>query len=724
MDSKDKKRLDIEDNNNEEENIYGDFMKVESENTPENTSENNDLGVEDNSDIKEDQPYVYKEKEYNKGYLEDHTKVTAASKASRGLLIGFYLLLLVLGVGAFLMIRTNKYEFYLKQDSVLIDQGSSYQVELIPKNERYFDYMNYNYSIADESIAKVDEFGTVTAVGKGETTLKISLSPGFSSKTMKIITEKIDVNDVEIGVYKGDNVEAKDTVDMTVNQSITVKPIVNSRNDLNVSGNYRSSDEYVATVDEFGNVTAKKPGTATIYSEVNDVEGQITVEVKDKAPIPTTKPTDPTTKPTSTTETKPTNTPKPTAAPTPKTTPKVITNIYISPSSVNLKKGSNAQLSVVITPSELSSSSLTWSTNNSKVATVKNGVVTAVAVGKATITAKTNNGKTASCVVNVTNDEVKATSITLNKTTLSLTIGGSYQLVATLKPENTSVRKLIWTSDNEKAAVVNQSGLVTAKAEGKATIMVTSSDGKAIAKCVVTVAKAVTPKPTVTAAPKSTASAKPTTTKPTSVSLGIASQTTKYVGDSLQLQAEVKPTTIKNYITKWSSSDTKIATVSSSGLVKFVSKGTVTITGEVNGVKGTATIIVKEKTTTPTASAPAGTAFKADQIKLSSTTLTVDKNKTKTFDISITKAAGTVKVTSSDTKVLKVTLPKGDDDMPICNQSTNICFLDGFSGSDKITITVTGVGAGTAYVNVNIEDIETTAGSALSGAGKVGVLVK
>ena len=415
MDSKDKKRLDIEDNSYGEENIYGDFMKVESENTP----ANNDLGVEDNSDIKEDQPYVYKEKEYNNGYLEDHTKVTAASKASRGLLIGFYLLLLVLGVGAFLMIRTNKYEFYLKQDSVLIDQGSSYQVELIPKNERYFDYMNYNYSIADESVAKVDEFGTVTAVGKGETTLKISLSPGFSSKTMKIITEKIDVDNVEIGVFKGDSVEAKDTVDMNVNQSITVKPIVNSRNDLNVSGNYRSSDENVATVDEFGNITAKNPGTATIYSEVNDVEGQITIEVKDKASgtiEPTTKPVDPTVKPTSTTEVKPTATPvtKPTATPkpTPTPTPKTITNIYISPSSVNLKKGSTAQLTVVITPSDLSSSSLTWSTSDSKVASVsKNGVVTANAVGKATITAKTNNGKTASCVINVTNDEVKATSI-------------------------------------------------------------------------------------------------------------------------------------------------------------------------------------------------------------------------------------------------------------------------------------------------------------------------
>ena len=569
MGFKNKKKLDV-DENKTEDNIYSGFIntnetKEENIVTEESSKEENVQTNDYNgSNEKKDEPYQFKEKEYNKGFLEANTKVTNASKTSRGLLFGFYLIIIALGVLAFLMLRANKYEFYLKEDTILIDSGSSYQVKLIPKDERYFDYLNYNYDIADESIATVDEFGTVTAVGKGETTLKISLSPGFTSKTVKIITDEIAVYNVELGVYDGDKVEQKKDINMGVKHSITVKPIANSREDLNVSGTFRSSDENIAIVDDYGNVTAINPGTVTIYSKINDVEGEIKIDVSEDS-------------------------------------------------------------SSVVEPTETT------------VPTVKPTVTTSTTTPKAT---------------------TKATSTPTPKATTKATSTPTPQ--ATTKTTSTP------------------------KATTKAT---------------------TTPKATTT------------TTKPTSVSLGIASQTTKTVGDTLQLSAEVKPTTIKNYTVKWSTNDSKVATVSSGGLVKFVGKGTVTITAEVNGVKGTASIAVKEKVT-----APSGTAFKMDQVKLSTTTLTIDKGKTKTFDITFTKAVGTIKVTSSDTKVLTVTLPKGDEDMPICNQG--VCFMDGFTGSDKITVTVKGVATGTGYVNVELSDVETTSGSTLTGTGKVGILVK
>lgn len=688
---KDKKRLEVEEE--KEENIYNNFMSEE-------------VNEPEESTIEENKEYEYKEKEYKGNSLEENTKVTTASKASRGLLFGFYLLLIVLGFGAFLMIRSNKYEFYLKQDKVLIDEGSSYQVELIPKDVRYFDYTNYKYSIDNEKIASVDEFGTITAVGKGETTLKISLKLGLGSKSMKIVTEDIDVENVELLVFKGDKYQSSNKVSMKTNQSTTIKPVVNNRDDLNVTGIYSSSNDDVATVDEFGNITAKKEGTAIINADVNGVVGSITVEVKKGESTPT----NPTPKPTNTS--KPVNpTTKPTTKPT--VTPQVIKNIYMSTSSISVKKGSTVQLTAIITPKELSKATLTWTSSNTKVATVnKNGLVTGVSTGKATISAKTSNGLVAKCEVTITNDNVVATGIALNKTSLSIDINETYQLVATLKPANTTVRKLIWTSSNEKVATVDQNGLVTGITNGEATIMVTSSDGKAIAKSIVTVKKAATPTP------------KPSTTKVTSVSLGIANQTSKYVGDQLQLSAVVTPSSVTNYAVKWSSNDNSVATVSNSGLVKCVGSGTVTITAEVNGVKGTATIVVRPKSTSTNQTPPAGTAFKPTQIKLSQTTLTVNKGKTATFTITLTKAAGTVKVTSSNTSVLKLSLPKGDDDMPICSQTTNICFLDGFSNSDQITITATGVSAGTAYINVAIDDIETSSGEVLTGTGKIGVLVK
>ncbi len=641
------------------------------------------------------------------------------------------------------MIRANKYEFYLKQDSVLINTGSTYQVELTPKDSRYFDYLNYNYSIADESVATVDEFGTVTAVGAGETTLKISLSPGFTSKTMKIISTDIDVDNVDVMVYEGDSYKKEDKVNLNVKQSVTVKPKVNDREDINVSGKYHSSDESVAIVDSFGTVTAKAPGTTTITSEVAGVEGEITVEVKDDGsttidPPPTTKPTTaPTTKPTT----------KPTTAPTTKPTAKpTITNIYISPSSMSIKKDSTVQLAAVITPSSLSGSTLTWTSSNTKVATVdKNGSVKGISKGTATITATTSNKLTAKCQITVTTEEVKATKITLNKTSVTLKVSETFQLVATISPSNATVRKLVWSSDNEKVATVNQSGVVKGIAKGSATITVVSSDGKAIAKATVNVQTPSQP----TTAPTTKPTTKPTTvptTKPTTqptgtiskVEFSIPDDTTKYINDTLQLlpNLKVSPSTVKNYSVTWSSSNSDAISVSSSGTVSFKKAGTATITATVKGtntVKGQIRLIAKPKstvtpkptTTTKPQTAPDGKQFKTNLVQLSKLSSTISKGKTDKFTITVNKAVSIVEITSSNTSVAKVSVSGGN-----CNTDTNSCMLDSVydntsTGKATVDVTITGVGAGTATIKVTATDLIDANDKDYSGEyGNIGVLVK
>ena len=708
--------------------------------------------------------YEFKEKEYKSGTLKENTKVTKASAISRFLLVGFYLLVIVIGIGAFFMIRANKYEFYVKEDTVLIDKGSSYQIQLQPKNERYFDYLNYDYSIADESIATVDEFGTVTAKGTGTTTLKISMRPGFiNSKTVKIVSEDIGVDSVKIAVYKDNKYIIAEYVNLAVNQSATLKAIVNDRTDVNVSAKFTSSNTDVAVVDSFGNITGKHAGVTVITGVVNGVEGTITINVKaDKIPHvinPTTKPeptikptVNPTDEPTSEPTVAPTDkpvvtvTPKPTVAPT----PKVITNIKFQESSISVKQGSTAQLTAIITPTELSSSTLTWSSSNNNIATVSNtGLVKGVNVGTATITVTTNNGKTATCTVNVTTDSVNIIRITLNTTSKTINVNGKFQLVASITPANATVRKLIWTSDKENIATVDQNGLVTGKAVGTATIMVVSSDGKAVAKCTITVQKAATPTPTVK--PSATPTKKPTatpTTKPSSspgkvtkVSLGVASQINKYVGEELQLSAAVEPSSITNYTVKWTSSDPSKATVSSTGKVKFIAAGTVDITAEVSGVKGKVTVVIRNKTTAtasakptatqttaPAATVPAGAQFSgkaASYISLDKTTITVSKGSTATFKIKLKDATGTVFVSSSNSQVASVEYPQAT--IPICNESENppICFIDALTKEEEITITVKGVKAGTAYINVKIDSIMLAADdSEISGSAKVGILVK
>jgi arabinogalactan endo-1,4-beta-galactosidase len=125
-----------------------------------------------------------------------------------------------------------------------------------------------------------------------------------------------------------------------------------------------------------------------------------------------------------------------------------------------------------------------WKSSNKKVATVKNGKVTAKKVGKATITVTTKTGKTAKCVVTVQKKAVKAKKLTLSSKSIVLEKGKSVTLKVTKNPIS-ATDKLTWSSSNKKVATVKK-GKVTAKKAGKTTITVKTSKGKK-ATCKVTV---------------------------------------------------------------------------------------------------------------------------------------------------------------------------------------------------------------------------------------------
>lgn len=123
-----------------------------------------------------------------------------------------------------------------------------------------------------------------------------------------------------------------------------------------------------------------------------------------------------------------------------------------------------------------------WTSSDKKVAKVKDGQVTAVAPGKATITVKTKNGKTASCTVVV---KAAPKSVKLSKGSLMLKKGKSYQLKVVLTPAE-AYTTYTWTSSNKKVATVGPTGKVKAVSKGTATITVKTANGKK-ATCKVTV---------------------------------------------------------------------------------------------------------------------------------------------------------------------------------------------------------------------------------------------
>ena len=109
-------------------------------------------------------------------------------------------------------------------------------------------------------------------------------------------------------------------------------------------------------------------------------------------------------------------------------------------------------------------------------------------------------------------------------------------------------------------------------------------------------------------------------------------------------------------------------------------------------------------------------------MKLDKTTMTIGNGKSATFKITMDKAAGTFKVSSSSSSIAKVEFPSSSD-VPVCSSNTNKCFLDGYTRADEVTITVKGVSKGTAYINIEIEDVQANSGKVLSGTARIGVLV-
>ena len=202
------------------------------------------------------------------------------------------------------------------------------------------------------------------------------------------------------------------------------------------------------------------------------------------------------------------------------------------------------------------SDEIIWTSSNEKVAVVSaKGVVTAKAKGTAVITA-TCGEYTASCTVTV-----KSPAVSLNKTKATLYTKGSNKvtLKASLKDLTGNV---VYTSSNAKVAAVNKTtGVVTAKAKG--TAVITATCGDYTATCTVTVKT-----PTLKLA-KTSASIK--------------------VGKKTTITATATPTGT----VKYTSSNKKIATVSSKGVVTGKKKGTAKITVTCNGVSKTFKVTVK-----------------------------------------------------------------------------------------------------------------------------------
>lgn len=154
-------------------------------------------------------------------------------------------------------------------------------------------------------------------------------------------------------------------------------------------------------------------------------------------------------------------------------TPVPVSSVAINPAGpITLAIGDEVTLTATIAPENATNKQVTWSSDNSSVATVTDGgVVRALAVGTAIITAQAE-GQSAICRINVEESVVEVTSVTVApEGPLTATVGDSITFTATVMPEDATDRVVTWTSSNPELASIDDNGVMSAIAAGNVTII-------------------------------------------------------------------------------------------------------------------------------------------------------------------------------------------------------------------------------------------------------------
>ena len=166
---------------------------------------------------------------------------------------------------------------------------------------------------------------------------------------------------------------------------------------------------------------------------------------------------------------------------------KKVTDVKLSETTKTITVGEEFTLTATVAPADAADKTVMWTSDDSNVATVNGGKVTAVAAGTAKITVTTKDGgKTATCAVTVSAPN-SVTGVSVEPKEKVISIGEELVIKATITPENATNKKVAWTSDNETVAKVDESGKVTSISEGTAKITVTTEDGGKTATCAITV---------------------------------------------------------------------------------------------------------------------------------------------------------------------------------------------------------------------------------------------
>ena len=299
------------------------------------------------------------------------------------------------------------------------------------------------WSSSDKTVATVAN-GKVTALKAGSTQIRVtSFEGGFQAVcnlTVKQHATGLDLSHSTRTIYLG----------QTVTMTATVLP--SDASDKSVT--WTSSNSDIVSVTQNGSVTANAMGEAEITATSNDGGFSKSCKVTVIEPLVPA------------------------------------TSLTLTPKTMSLNIGDSGALELQILPNDCNEK-LKWESSDPSVATVNNGDIKALAAGTTTITVRGIN-TSASATVTVI-DPYAVTGVTLDRTTLSLEMGETATLLATVLPEDARDKTVTWSSGNTAVATVDQQGKITTVSPGTAQITVTTKDGSFSASCALTVVERIVP---------------------------------------------------------------------------------------------------------------------------------------------------------------------------------------------------------------------------------------
>ena len=338
-------------------------------------------------------------------------------------------------------------EVDITNNSLFLNAGETTQLSVVVKPDNATN-KKVEYSTTNANVATVDANGLVKAVGEGRAYIYAKSADGPSDSVYVYVRKSVTPQPPKEVKVTNVSVDRR-YLTLEEGENYTLTATVSPADATNKTVNYSSSDSRVATVDANGNITAVKAGYAYIYAKSVDgpyAYSYVTVKAKE--------------------------TPQPPAE-------VKVTNITLDTRYLRLDAGKKYELNYTVYPYNATDKTLTWTSSNEDVATVENGVITAIGRGSAYITATSSNGVQTSCYVDVYGEAkpVKVTGLYFSDRQLGLKVGETKAASVLFTPNNATNKSVTYSSLNSSIARVDENGNITGVRPGTVYIYARSVDG-------------------------------------------------------------------------------------------------------------------------------------------------------------------------------------------------------------------------------------------------------